>query len=134
MPKSAPQPIDVTTEPQQISGRAGTAQAVEARGGLAYVVTSRDVAVEGDRAFVVSNPIADRGARIGLPGATEACFSGEIPSGGTFEACDEIRIFPSCGLGFEVAPILLLLVVFRRRSQRRRQAPWRRWRARGVLG
>jgi hypothetical protein len=73
-----------------------------------------DLNRDGLADWLVHFPI--RGAGIAL-GNAEACFWGQTRDGTAFEGCDSIRTVPLCGLGFEVAMILIPLFAVRRKGQ-----------------
>ena len=55
-------------------------------------------------------------------GDEEACVTGETLDGTPFEACDDIRTVPACGVGFELVLLLPLILFGRARMHRSRQA------------
>jgi hypothetical protein len=102
--------VDVTTLAFFTSGRTGRATPVHTRGGH-----PEDVNGDGITDLVSHYRTADIGLAFG---DDMACVSCELLDGTPFEACDTIRTWPACGIGFELAFLMPPLMWLRQRRRR----------------
>ena len=111
--------IDVTT---LALGPIGAGSVFDLTHWLIRLLSSRDINHDGYGDLTSVYRIRETGIAFG---DTDTCITGDLEDGTPFESCDAIQTVAACGIGFELALLLLPLLWVHRRRRHTARAPSR---------